>query len=345
MDHYIGICPAPCLLKKENLDAHETNVARLERFLKGERGEVLEDLRREMSEYSKALRFEEAQKTKERLESLELLSERQVARNEVKEDLDALVTMEKNSRSYVAFCRVRQTEIRSFERHGTENPLAENAEVAGVRFLCDSYAASEDGGTSVKTGDVPKILLLAEPLQDTEFEEFLRERGIAVEYPKIGPKADLLRFLKGNLAEYALKDGMEKIAARSANRATMVSILEGIGFAGGDQTIHSSLQVLGPTGLRSRSDRMSEPLPQPKGPLSFECYDISHTDGHFTVASRVVVTNGKPDSAKYRKYKIKTLAEGGIDDFESLREVLYRRTLEGFESNNFPTMFVIDGGK
>ncbi len=34
-----------------------------------------------------------------------------------------------------------------------------------------------------------------------------------------------------------------------------------------------------------------------------------------------------------------------IDDFASIREVLYRRTLEGIEQNNFPDMIVIDGGK
>ena len=82
-----------------------------------------------------------------------------------------------------------------------------------------------------------------------------------------------------------------------------------------------------------------------KGEIEFECYDISHTDGHFTVASRVVTTNGKANPNKYRKYKIKSLADGMIDDFASMREVMYRRVLEGFESNNFPTLFLIDGGK
>ncbi len=33
MDYYIGICPAPCLLKKETLDEHSENVAKLEKFL------------------------------------------------------------------------------------------------------------------------------------------------------------------------------------------------------------------------------------------------------------------------------------------------------------------------
>lgn len=82
-----------------------------------------------------------------------------------------------------------------------------------------------------------------------------------------------------------------------------------------------------------------------KGEIEFECYDISHTDGHFTVASRVVTTNGKAHPAKYRKYKIRSLPDGTIDDFASMREVMYRRTLEGLETGNFPTMFLIDGGK
>lgn len=123
-------------------------------------------------------------------------------------------------------------------------------------------------------------------------------------------------FLRTNVAGYALRDGMEKIARRAFGRPTMASILEGIGFE-----------------------------PPKKGELEFECYDISHTDGHFTVASRVVTTNGKTNPSKYRKYKIKSLADGMIDDFASMREVMYRRVLEGFESNNFPTMFLIDGGK
>ncbi len=123
-------------------------------------------------------------------------------------------------------------------------------------------------------------------------------------------------FLRTNVAGYALRDGMEKIARRAFGRPTMASILEGIGFE-----------------------------PPKKVELEFECYDISHTDGHFTVASRVVTTNGKANPNKYRKYKIKSLADGMIDDFASMREVMYRRVLEGFESNNFPTMFLIDGGK
>ena len=91
-------------------------------------------------------------------------------------------------------------------------------------------------------------------------------------------------------------------------------------------------------------ERLAYDVPA-KGEIVFECYDISHTDGHFTYASRVVMVNGKPDPSRYRKYKIKTLDDGMIDDYASHREVMMRRTIEGIEQDNFPHLIIIDGGK
>lgn len=63
------------------------------------------------------------------------------------------------------------------------------------------------------------------------------------------------------------------------------------------------------------------------------------------MASRSVTVNGKTEPSLYRKYKIKTLSPGQIDDFASIREVIHRRTLEGIEQQNFPDLIIIDGGK
>jgi excinuclease ABC subunit C len=52
---------------------------------------------------------------------------------------------------------------------------------------------------------------------------------------------------------------------------------------------------------------------------------VSHLQGDFTVASRVVFINGKPEPSLYRKFNVKTV--DGIDDFASLAEVLERRFL------------------
>ena len=56
-----------------------------------------------------------------------------------------------------------------------------------------------------------------------------------------------------------------------------------------------------------------------------ECFDISHFSGTSTVASQAVFCDGRPAKSEYRKYKIRTLARGQIDDFAALSEVLTRR--------------------
>jgi excinuclease ABC subunit C len=66
-------------------------------------------------------------------------------------------------------------------------------------------------------------------------------------------------------------------------------------------------------------EELSLPLPLRR----MECYDISHIQGSNTVASMVVFEDGKPKPAHYRRFKIKTV--DGVDDFESIREVLRRR--------------------
>ena len=68
--------------------------------------------------------------------------------------------------------------------------------------------------------------------------------------------------------------------------------------------------------------------PQTKDRIIFECYDISHTDGRFTVASRSVLVNGKSETSLYRKYQIKDIPDGKIDDCASMREVMRRRYIE-----------------
>lgn len=153
-------------------------------------------------------------------------------------------------------------------------------------------------------------------MKDSVLLEIFAEKKREIEYPQIGPKMDILQFAEYNLLSFAQREEIRSFSVKSPTRHTQVHILERLGY-----------EV------------------KKKGELVFECYDISHTHGQFTVASRSVIVNGKSETSRYRKYKIKTLQPGMIDDFASIREVLYRRTLEGIEQNNFPDMIIIDGGK
>lgn len=78
-------------------------------------------------------------------------------------------------------------------------------------------------------------------------------------------------------------------------------------------------------------------------PEVIEGYDISQVQGRQPVASRVVFRDGRPDRARYRRYRIRTVE--GQDDFAMMREVLLRRFMRGVEEGDLPDLVVIDGGK
>lgn len=77
--------------------------------------------------------------------------------------------------------------------------------------------------------------------------------------------------------------------------------------------------------------------------IIFECNDISHISGNHTVASRSVIENGKTANSKYKKFKIKTLDTGEINDFDSMREIMTRRLAEIKKTGFVPDLIIIDG--
>ncbi len=84
MDYYIGLCPAPCLLEQDKIQAHSQNVEALKKFLRGQMGEVLTELRETMMKRAKDQQFEEAQKIKEQIEAIGMLGQKQIARDAVR---------------------------------------------------------------------------------------------------------------------------------------------------------------------------------------------------------------------------------------------------------------------
>ena len=79
-------------------------------------------------------------------------------------------------------------------------------------------------------------------------------------------------------------------------------------------------------------------------PVHMECFDNSNIQGTNPVSACVVFKNGRPSKKDYRHFNIKTVE--GPDDFESMREAIYRRykrlTEEG---ESLPQLLIVDGGK
>jgi excinuclease ABC subunit C len=88
---------------------------------------------------------------------------------------------------------------------------------------------------------------------------------------------------------------------------------------------------------------MEKTLRLNRQPNRIECLDISNIGGRQAVGSLVCFTEGEPDKACFRHYKIKTVE--GPNDYAMMKEVLERRLRRGMEEGNLPDLFVVDGGK
>ncbi|MFV0553358.1 MAG: excinuclease ABC subunit UvrC [Mangrovibacterium sp.] len=91
-------------------------------------------------------------------------------------------------------------------------------------------------------------------------------------------------------------------------------------------------------------ERMKKDLRLHIAPALIECFDNSNLQGTNPVAACVVFRNAKPFKKEYRHFHVKTV--DGPDDFESMREIIYRRYKRQLdEDNQLPDLIVIDGGK
>jgi excinuclease ABC subunit C len=157
----------------------------------------------------------------------------------------------------------------------------------------------------------PEVLVPAMPENAELLEEVLtRQRGAKarLRVPERGPGRELMALAKKNADIAALAHRRDRAAAQEA--------------------------------LAALAQRLELATP----PASMECFDVSHLQGREVVASMVRFTDGRPDRAAYRHFRIRENVTN--DDFASMNEVLRRRYREGAEHMpERPDLVVIDGGK
>ncbi len=80
-------------------------------------------------------------------------------------------------------------------------------------------------------------------------------------------------------------------------------------------------------------------------PWRIDAFDISHTSGHDTYGCCIVFEQGRPAKNLYRRFKIRSLAEGEINDFAAMYETVTRRYKRIIENSDpAPQLALIDGG-
>jgi len=142
-----------------------------------------------------------------------------------------------------------------------------------------------------------------------------------------------------------LKDGMQihAEAGRYEKAAISRDIIENIKSLFTKQRNFRTKAISQDSGEESIID-LQQRLNLSKCPITIECFDNSNFQGTNAVASMVQFKNGKPNSKSYRHFKIKTVE--GIDDFASMKEIVFRRYKRLLDEKlPLPDLVLIDGGK
>ncbi|NLY20370.1 MAG: excinuclease ABC subunit UvrC [Tissierellia bacterium] len=315
LNFYINRCLAPCM-GEVDVDKYNLMIREILSFLEGKSDTLIVELDSEMKELSKNLEFEKAAEIRDKIMSLNLLSEKQIIDNASFIDQDIIAMDRGDDEVLIQIFFVRNGKIVGREHFILEDLLHTDQNGIIASFLKQFYLGS---------AFIPREIVVEKELEEKEaIERWLSDKKgvkVSITVPKRGDKTDLIKMVKQNAKDMLRKYGDRFYRKRQEN-----------------------LMILG---------ELQELLDLESTPIRIEAYDISHISGVEAVGSMVVFENGVSRKTDYRKFRIK--GEFGNDDYSSLREVLERRFIRGKREKAenkspdaftiFPDLIIMDGGK
>ncbi|MCL2654808.1 MAG: excinuclease ABC subunit UvrC [Coriobacteriia bacterium] len=317
-DAHIGLGPGVCTNDITPED-YAVGVRRALRFLSGHYRELEAELHEAMETAAADLEFEAAAGYRNRLDAVARVKQKQNIVSDEHVDIDVIGFAREETIACAYVLAVRAGRV----QYGNEYILDKGYDLPFEELASSFVARYYD-----EAAEVPKdILLELEPADADVLSDYLthlrteRSEGrlsgrVTLSVPMIGHKKQLVEMARENARHSLL---------RFKTRTHY-----------DDQRINAALLQL------------ESALALDTAPLRIECYDISTLHGAHSVGSMVVFTNGQPDKAAYRRFKIQMPHEES-NDVAMMREVLGRRFApERREDKRFgkmPDLLIIDGGK
>jgi excinuclease ABC subunit C len=351
LEYDIKRCVAPCVEAICSQSEYAEAVEHTRLFLEGRNDELLADLKRRMLAASDELRYEEAAHTRDAIQTVETLRDRQQKMSTVRlGDRDAFGVKTGPGGAVIQVFQMRGGRV--IERV----ELVAGASAGDAAAEQETVQAALQQFYEVRTAP-PEVHVPVE-IEDKEAVEcWLSEhagRKVTLSVPKRGDKRGLLDLAARNAALGYRSRFSDEALARS--------------------------QAL---------EELREALDLPALPRRIECFDISTIQGSETVGSMVVCEDGRLVRKEYRKYRVrgdrwgearpavpgargtrsrrrasKTATRpassdaGGsaphgldgserlLDDFAAMHEVVGRRCRRLLDNGDpLPDLVVIDGGK
>ena len=293
LDYHINRCQAPCIGNISPED-YRNNINNIIDFFEGNQSKIIWELKEKMMSLAQNKKFEQAAQIRDKIQSIEDLSEKQIISTTNLNDIDIINFAIADERIFFNLFSVRKGKLNDQENFIFQSSQleAESNEEIVTAFISQYYAES---------ADLPdEILVPALPDEEEKnaLEEWLREKKgkkVKLLSPERGEKDQLLELSFKNALSYAKQCEIKFLGQKKNERITALEDLK---------------QILNLKNLPNR----------------IECYDISHIQGTNTVSSMVVFENGFPKTEDYRRFRLKTDDNpGSPNDFASMQKTLYRR--------------------
>ena len=110
LTHQMGFCQAPCVDLQDEKN-YKKQFQRAIQFLKGRHAGLIKKLQVDMNKMSKALRFEEAQKIKDNLKAVEIISQSQSVVRDSEKDEDMIYVLDSEQGCLIQFLYLRQGKL------------------------------------------------------------------------------------------------------------------------------------------------------------------------------------------------------------------------------------------
>ncbi len=310
----IGQCLAPCQ-KKVSSDEYKKMIKNAELFLCGKRKELIKELKKQMDiasancEYEKALLYRNSIKDIEKtLEKQNIVFEKENANH------DYIALSNSSDIICISILQIRQGRLIQKKDFSFSQILSDNNDFDEI-----IQSAIREYYIMLNDEQLPTKIILSDTFSDVE----LYQKWLSL---RLNKQVKIIKATTNKDKE------MLNLALKNANFNLETLKLKQIASLSDDYNEVGSY--------------IQEKLKLRSFPHTIECYDISHIQGTNTVASGVYFENGQPKKSKYRRYKLRTIQKGEVDDFKSMREILSRR-FKRFKSGEIekPNLIIIDGGK
>ncbi len=304
LQYHIKKCNGPCEGKETSAE-YRKHIDEIREIIKGNADKISKILYDEMMELSSQLRFEEANKIKEKYELIQNYQSKSIIANSILEDTDVFGYEEDDKNAFISIIRVSKGAI-------IQGLTIEYKK----RFVTENVKESSEDKKEILS---MAIVELRERLKSSSkeivlpFEIDFEFKGITLTVPQRGDRKKMLDLALQNVKLYKLEKLKQNEKLNPDQRGIQLM-----------KAVQEKLQL-------------------EKIPLTIECFDNSNIQGSDAVAACVVYKKGKPSKQDYRKYIIKTVE--GPDDYASMKEVVFRRYTRMLkEETPLPDLIIADGG-